>query len=578
MDQLIKKRQFKRSLVSQPFFIWNSLKDKVIVETDEEAKIELFWGEKLDDEAETTNQVMARTFKIIDEFLLDRLLKSKACEIIKGSLEERIAKTKALLSSDKLLINPAFIYKGAVSTPFAFDSGPKEIINIKYSSKTKVNKEFLEFYFDYMIISKNTEVHDCILYLPRKKLYKKHEIELRKVNSGSMTRTGSDPDEVDSKGNDKSIRFIDAFAKGTISLRGDNALAFPDFDKQLELIDNAREIHTVDNDLSKDITEWGTNPEWDELLVQIGSYLALYNAKVFKKSYLTDDDNEKKRAEKLLTMKWFISHDSPPTKINDSEWSAVWTELSELEKTQQVYVDKKKLKPYYEIHDSSKVVWYDFEGFSLPFAPIDNVMPYGQLVFQVSTIVTKDNIETEKENLVIDPLKLSSDDFIKISKAIYRKDAQKYVVYNKAYELSRLKEMQNILFLENHPDYEEFKKHYDHIKANTVDLCDLFIIASKNKLPAIMLYDQKARYSIKNVEKHISNNKIALPRPIFPYKDLAVSNGTMAMKLAIDRALDIIGEKQWREFEVQLKKYCENDVRAMIMVYDYVTYLLEQHA
>ena len=92
-----------------------------------------------------------------------------------------------------------------------------------------------------------------------------------------------------------------------------------------------------------------------------------------------------------------------------------------------------------------------------------------------------------------------------------------------------------------------------------------------------MLSDQKLKYSIKNIEKHISQNKIYLPRKIQEYKNLEIQNGLIAMEIAIKRSINIIGDLEWKSYEEKLKKYCENDVRAMIMVYDFVLSLKNKY-
>ena len=57
---------------------------------------------------------------------------------------------------------------------------------------------------------------------------------------------------------------------------------------------------------------------------------------------------------------------------------------------------------------------------------------------------------------------------------------------------------------------------------------------------------------------------------IKPYKTLVVQNGLMAMNKAIQRYLGTIGDREWAALATDLRAYCENDVRAMIMVYHFV--------
>lgn len=602
MDKFIKKKQFMRSLVCQPFFIWNSLKNEVEIEKDEEEMVELFWDFNEEDEVDesTAGQVLARTFRLIDENLMELLKRDHQVVYLKGTVEERIAETLKFINSDKVIVNPAFEYSNAVSTPFAFDAKEKEIINIKYSMKTKL-KDILSYQYDYEIISRNTEVKNCFIYLPWDKDYKKKEILLRPIDVSGFTKTGVKQEDMNSgteetetgelQGVNKTPRLIEVLesreiltkikkpSKKNPTMPVVETLKLPDFEKQLKIIKNAASINEVSEELFEDSTIWGTNPEWNELLAKINSPIQGYNGVVFKKSHPRKGEWEDEENESQKEMfEWFFEDQKPPITFDGEIWSSVWAKLDEIEKSNQIYINKEKLSPYKYLKAASNIVWYDFEGYSLPYAPIDHVKPYNQIVFQVSVIQTLDNNEIFKENLVLDPLKLSSDDFIKISRAIYKEGAEYYVVYNKTYELSRLKEMLAILNLEGHADAEEFHKHFEEISNKTIDLCDLFVINSKDKMPGVMLPDQKARYSIKNVEKHITANKIKLPRPITPYKELVIQNGTAAMKAAIDRALEITGDLEWKTIVEGLKKYCENDVRAMIMVYDYVDYLLEKNA
>jgi hypothetical protein len=50
----------------------------------------------------------------------------------------------------------------------------------------------------------------------------------------------------------------------------------------------------------------------------------------------------------------------------------------------------------------------------------------------------------------------------------------------------------------------------------------------------------------------------------------------MAMEIGIKRALNLINDQKWNLISKKLKEYCENDVRAMIMVYDFVLKLIEE--
>lgn len=49
----------------------------------------------------------------------------------------------------------------------------------------------------------------------------------------------------------------------------------------------------------------------------------------------------------------------------------------------------------------------------------------------------------------------------------------------------------------------------------------------------------------------------------------------MALQIATLRALNKIRDNEWIVKEAQLKRYCHNDVLAMIMAFDLVEYLLQ---
>ncbi|MHA0272859.1 hypothetical protein ACXYFN_02350 [Mycoplasma sp. 48589B] len=81
-------------------------------------------------------------------------------------------------------------------------------------------------------------------------------------------------------------------------------------------------------------------------------------------------------------------------------------------------------------------------------------------------------------------------------------------------------------------------------------------------------------YSIKKIEKYITHLGLRLKTLITPYADLEIQKGTMAMEKAMQRNAGIIGDNLWNEMTVPaLKMYCENDVKAMIMVYELIMYL-----
>ena len=52
----------------------------------------------------------------------------------------------------------------------------------------------------------------------------------------------------------------------------------------------------------------------------------------------------------------------------------------------------------------------------------------------------------------------------------------------------------------------------------------------------------------------------------------------MAMNKAMQRYLNTIGDQEWKANVKMLKEYCENDVKAMIMVYYFICWLVDHEA
>ncbi|MFV8418195.1 UU173 family protein [Mycoplasma sp. VS299A] len=285
----------------------------------------------------------------------------------------------------------------------------------------------------------------------------------------------------------------------------------------------------------------------------------------------------------------------------------------------------------------ARICWYDYEGFMSLYPIIDNVPSYNQVINQVSIILTQNGNEIYKENIVIDTLNLKLIDIVKMLKAIYCDAADAYVVYNKSYENTRNKEVlslvrKQILYGDGSANNLEFITQFDklfpeglkefehiifHINTNTIDLADCFNRYASEKLPVnnmdhelseyIFFKDNEEEhtievlndidyekfqqitswnshiisinylmyyYSIKKIEKYITHLGLKLKTLITPYKDLEIQKGTMAMEKAMQRNAGIIGDTLWNELTVPaLKLYCENDVKAMIMVYELIMYL-----
>lgn len=532
MDKITFKN-LKKLLTCQPYFVWHDLPQ----DEDQDFDLENFWKQDIDYANTSASQVIMSTFSKITDKAKEILKNAGAIEIT-GDVESRIEQTREAIGTDKIIINPIFQYKDAIAKPLAYDFKNNHVYEIKFSKKTKL-MDFMKAYYQIEIINKSILVKDYIFFLPRNAQGQKGIVDLVKDNRVSLAKNGHSYDDTFKSGELKTEPLMQM-------LKETHKFPMKSIDLYIEQINGTREINEIGENLTKDVTDFGFNPYWNELLEKIGNEWSGFNGKVVSKKSIAN-----KEVKESIVLETLESIDK--TLITDEK-----------------FIRKELLR----ITNSSKVVWYDFEGFSLPFPAMDNTKPYQQMVFQLSKIVTDGSVEElEKKNLVWDPKSLSLDDLYEVIEEVYSKGADEYIVYNKGYEIPRLREMCNMLLDDSR--YEEANRMVEHIAENTLDLMIFFQINSAKKLPPILLNDQKAKASIKNIEKHISKNKINVGYQIKEYKNLDIQNGVMAMQVGIERATGVMGDREWSNIIDKLKEYCENDVKAMIMVYYYILYLLK---
>lgn len=240
-----------------------------------------------------------------------------------------------------------------------------------------------------------------------------------------------------------------------------------------------------------------------------------------------------------------------------------------------------KLKP--------KKVYFDFETLNPAIRAADSSLPFTQVVTQCSIIKDfGDGIERQgSNNLIIDPVEINDNWYKKIIDDIYSgpepiydknektysindNDEFSYVVYNKSFEQTRLKEIKAKL------NDKLYDLKIDSIIKNIYDIADFFKISSKNGY-ALFFEELKGFYSIKKVlpliEKHaphIFNNTNCLD-----YNSLEISNGKICQEKTAQRFFEKLSKEEWIKNEDKLKIYCENDVRAMVAVEYFVKEIIE---
>jgi hypothetical protein len=185
----------------------------------------------------------------------------------------------------------------------------------------------------------------------------------------------------------------------------------------------------------------------------------------------------------------------------------------------------------------------DFETFQPPVPMFDESRPYQQLTFQYSlhhldkmngTLTHKEFLAETYGDPRIAVIEQLIDDLDKTGDI---------VVYNKAFEVTRLKEIAR--------DFQVYKDRIDMIIERIVDL--MLPFSGKQYYSPAM----KGSYSI----------KVVLPAlvPGFSYDDLNINKGDMA-SLAFERLYSETDENIIREVRKDLLAYCKLDTLAMVEI------------
>ncbi len=229
-----------------------------------------------------------------------------------------------------------------------------------------------------------------------------------------------------------------------------------------------------------------------------------------------------------------------------------------------------------------KKVYFDFETINSPIRPIDNCLPFMQILTQCSVIIDDNDGTPVKDlkcnNIVIDPLNITLQDFKHVVDSLYRGPEYSYIVYNASFERSRLKELKT--YLKDEPDHEEYCNKIDCINAHMYDIANFFVVNSNKYNRPIVIKELGGFYSIKKVLPYIMNHH----REIFDdtgcvdYHSLdTVQNGKICQGETTKRFHNLLSNDKWNALVINLKKYCENDVRAMIAVEYFVKELVNQY-
>ncbi|MXR56172.1 DUF2779 domain-containing protein [Mycoplasma flocculare] len=592
---------------SQKYFIWNNLDSDFFpyFDLEEENFDNSIWDiDALALESTKFSELHINIFKnFITEFHLfikNKFPERKICIVYQTKIERKISQTLEFYKSGKcdIIFNPCFGYQQATANPSVFFIFSKKISILKLSTSTKIS-DYLRANWDFWIssyclrkISKELNPIEEVSYFlidtvetPRKNKTEFHETlwvstnksvklaikseregpnyflakKIAKQNGLTLSEF-KNPDFLDQN---KIIRNLVRNSIEKISAVKNKKIAkMIPIKIAIKEIEEAKNIKTFSAPKDIDNSSFEKNPNFNVLIAHFYPQFANINGTLLKaNNILTLIKNEEK---KLIFEK-------------NSYW------FNFFQKNNFIIInDLKKLNEFLLNFQNKKIVWYDFEAFSLPFPPIDYVRPFQQIVSQLSIVITENGKILSQDfinsNFVFDPKNYCWENFCKIIDKIYNENADFYVVFNKSYELTRLREMLDIIFknyLEKMPyheaskEVEKYELKVDKIIKKTIDLKDPFANYW------ILISDLKGCYSIKKIENFINKYKYNLERLIIPYNKLAVKNGLEAMTKSIDRYFNFIGDNEWDKIKTDLQLYCQNDVIAMIMVWDFLNFIYD---
>lgn len=234
---------------------------------------------------------------------------------------------------------------------------------------------------------------------------------------------------------------------------------------------------------------------------------------------------------------------------------------------EEIQMDWEKTNKLFSKLQGVKKVYFDFETINTAIRSCDNTLPFSQIVTQCSVIIDHGN-GTESSvcnNLIVDPININVEWFKKVVDSIYLEtknedEKVQYIVYNKSFEQTRLKEMINYI------QDKDYNRKILQIIDNLFDLADFFTFTTNKKY--IVFKELCGFYSIKKVLPLIKkyNPYIFDKTHCLDYKGLQIKNGKECQGETNKRFFLLINDSEWKQIEESLKLYCENDVRAMIAI------------
>lgn len=237
--------------------------------------------------------------------------------------------------------------------------------------------------------------------------------------------------------------------------------------------------------------------------------------------------------------------------------------------TGDTYINEEKIR--YAIENLQYPLYHlDFESYGCPFPRYHGEKPYTQSLFQYSLHIEKEPFVCDKEKDHYEFLAKDHSDCRRalcesMIKNIDLAKGGSVIVYNEAFEKTRLKELAKI--------YPDLKDDLLNIRDHVVDL--MFFLKGNSKMFEPLYMDIKSQTERKKKASEINyyhNNlhgsySIKKVLPIFTnlsYANLDVHNGTEAVYTY--GILPTLTDLEYENKYLALRKYCQQDTWAMVEV------------
>jgi len=508
-----------------------------------------------------------------------------------------ITKKIILTKENILLFQPTFIVKNLITKPDAIIIKNNKLILIETKGTTTTKRyHLLDLFFQYKILSSTDYLEDYLmefkLCIVKYCIANRNEVPFIITDTINYQKAPATPSWINSIEDKSNFKIGLGYLKNNenqFPVYINNLLCsdFSDLDLRIENLESAMGRKSAEN------AEILFDSVFDEFNETIKKLLIHKNQMSEKLNYCSNlipskEDNgpfktsdEYLLLKKLYALKKIKLYEYSGNAVNQT-WEFVekfmWDKNQNIEpffkknksdlfsSTSEDIIINKNLTLSILKELKIKKVYFDFETINTSIRPLNNCVPFMQIVTQCSIIknLGNENDNSKCINLCIDPLKINLNYFKEIIDELFVDNNTSYIVYNKSFEKSRLKEMAIFINL------KEYSEKVETIVKNLFDLADLFTI-KKDGCP-ILIKELGGFYSIKKVLPYVQKNypDIFEFTKCVNYSTLDISNGLECQKNTMNRFFKKLNNKEWEQLAIELKIYCENDVRAMIAIENFV--------